>query len=63
MSTRHVQGRHALANHPLKRESIPYCVVMPKEKIALFTYTWVNKESVAGADAERDMSGRAARVS
>src|SRR3546814_13834629 len=31
------------------RESIPYCVVMPKEKIALFTYTWVNKDSVAGA--------------
>src|SRR3546814_17264211 len=22
---------------------------MPKEKIALFTYTWVNKDSVAGA--------------
>src|SRR3546814_11075207 len=34
---------------PLMRESIPYCVVMPKEKIALFTYTWVNKDSVAGA--------------
>lgn len=42
-------GRHILANQPLKRESIPYCVVMPQEKIALFTYTWVNKDSVAGA--------------
>ncbi len=42
-------GRHRLADLPLKRESIPYCVVMPQEKIALFTYTWVNKDSVAGA--------------
>jgi hypothetical protein len=42
-------GRHVLPDRPLMRESIPYCVVMPKEKIALFTYTWVNKDSVAGA--------------
>src|SRR3546814_7154456 len=42
-------GRHTLPDRPLMRESIPYCVVMPKEKIALFTYTWVNKDSVAGA--------------
>lgn len=42
-------GRHKLADRPLMRESIPYCVVMPEEKIALFTYTWVNKDSVAGA--------------
>src|SRR3546814_12059643 len=42
-------GRHTLPDRPLMRESIPYCVVMPKVKIALFTYTWVNKDSVAGA--------------
>ncbi|MFW2829646.1 DUF7064 domain-containing protein [Sphingomonas sp. ID0503] len=42
-------GRHVLEDLPLKRESIPYCVVIPEEKIALFTYTWVNKDSVAGA--------------
>ena len=42
-------GRHQLPDLPLMRESIPYCVVLPKEKIALFTYTWVNAQSVAGA--------------
>jgi hypothetical protein len=42
-------GRHALPDRPLMRESIPYCVVLPEHKIALFTYTWVNKDSVAGA--------------
>lgn len=42
-------GRHQLPDRPLARESIPYCVVIPEEKIALFTYTWVNKDSVAGA--------------
>lgn len=42
-------GRHHLVDRPLMRESIPYCVVLPDEKIALFTYTWVNKDSVAGA--------------
>lgn len=42
-------GRHTLEDLPLKRESIPYCVVIPEEKIALFTYTWVDKDSVAGA--------------
>lgn len=42
-------GRHQLPDRPLMRESIPYCVVIPEEKIALFTYTWVDKDSVAGA--------------
>jgi hypothetical protein len=42
-------GRHVLDDRPLMRESIPYCVVLPEEKIALFTYTWVNRDSVAGA--------------
>jgi len=42
-------GRHLLADRPLMRESIPYCVVLPQEKIALFTYTWVNSASLAGA--------------
>lgn len=42
-------GRHALSEHPLSRESVPYCVVLPDEQIALFTYTWVNRDSMAGA--------------
>lgn len=42
-------GRHVLRDVPLARESIPYCVVMPEHRIALFTYTWVDRDSVAGA--------------
>lgn len=42
-------GRHKLPDLPLMRESIPYCVVMPEHEIALFTYTWVNKDGEAGA--------------
>lgn len=42
-------GRHQLNNHPKARESIPYCVVIPEENIALFTYTWVDADSNAGA--------------
>jgi len=42
-------GRHALADRPLMRESIPYCVVLPEEKIGFITYFWVDKESLAGA--------------
>lgn len=42
-------GRHRLADRPLMRESIPYCVVIPEAQIALFTYTWVNRDSMAGA--------------
>lgn len=43
-------GRHklstAIAND---RESVPLLVNLPDEGIALFTYTWVNAESSAGA--------------
>jgi hypothetical protein len=42
-------GRHQLGDRPLARESIPYIVVLPEEQIAFFTYTWVSKDSVAGA--------------
>ncbi len=42
-------GRHDLGAKPLARESIPYIVVLPGEGIAFFTYTWVTKDSVAGA--------------
>ena len=42
-------GRHKLGPAPLDRESIPFLVCLPKEGIALFTYTWVNKEGEAGA--------------
>ena len=42
-------GRHDLGTKPLARESIPYIVVLPDEGIAFFTYTWVTKDSVAGA--------------
>jgi hypothetical protein len=42
-------GRHALPDAAHGRESIPYIVVLPDEQIAFFTYTWVSKESEAGA--------------
>lgn len=42
-------GRHALDSKPFARESIPYILVLPDEGIALFTYTWVSKDSVAGS--------------
>lgn len=42
-------GRHALPNVARARESIPYIVVLPEHGIAFFTYTWVSKDSVAGA--------------
>jgi hypothetical protein len=42
-------ARHQLGDRPLARESIPYIVVLPEEQIAFFTYTWVSKDSVAGA--------------
>jgi hypothetical protein len=41
--------RHVLGEHPLSRESVPYCIVLPDERIGLFTYTWVNREGEAGA--------------
>src|SRR3546814_20881968 len=42
-------GRHVLPDVAMGRESIPYIVVLPEQRIAFFTYTWVSKESVAGA--------------
>lgn len=42
-------GRHPLGPSPLDRESIPYLVNLPDEGMALFTYTWVNKDGSAGA--------------
>ncbi len=42
-------GRHALPNTALGRESIPYIVILPEEQIAFFTYTWVSAAGAAGA--------------
>lgn len=43
-------GRHTLdPSRPLDRESIPFLFHLPEEGIAMFTYTWVNKDSEAGA--------------
>lgn len=41
-------GRHALRNLPLERESIPYVISLPEHGIASFVYTWVSKDNVAG---------------
>jgi hypothetical protein len=42
-------GRHALRDLPLERESIPYLFIMPEHDLAAFSYTWVNKDHRAGA--------------
>jgi len=42
-------GRHVLPDVAMGRESIPYIVVLPEHQIAFFAYTWVSKDSVAGA--------------
>lgn len=42
-------GRHVLAERPHARESIPFLTILPEHQIAMFTYTWVSKDSVAGA--------------
>lgn len=42
-------GRHVLRNEPKARESVPYLLNLPEEGLALFTYTWVNHASEAGA--------------
>lgn len=42
-------GRHVLPDVAMARESSPYLVYLPDEKIGAFTYTWVNKDGVAGA--------------
>jgi hypothetical protein len=41
-------GRHALSKHG-GRESIPYAVVLPKEGVTIFLYTWVDAGNNAGA--------------
>lgn len=42
-------GRHVLRKEPKARESVPYLLNLPEEGLALFTYTWVNQASEAGA--------------
>ncbi|WP_018990704.1 DUF7064 domain-containing protein [Aromatoleum toluclasticum] len=41
--------RHALRAESVARESIPYMVVLPDEKLAAFVYTWVGGDSKAGS--------------
>lgn len=42
-------GRHLLRDEGKARESVPYLLNLPDQGIALFTYTWVNSASEAGA--------------
>jgi hypothetical protein len=42
-------GRHALRDLPLERESIPYVVSLPEHRIGTFIYTWVTKDNIAGS--------------
>lgn len=42
-------NRHKLGNKPFARESVPYVIHLPEEGIGILTYTWVNRDSVAGA--------------
>ena len=42
-------GRHVLRDEARARESVPYLLNLPEQGIALFTYTWVNSASEAGA--------------
>lgn len=42
-------GRHVLGAGPLERESVPYVFVLPEHGLAVFAYTWVNKEQRAGS--------------
>jgi hypothetical protein len=41
-------GRHALRDAPLTRESIPYILSLPEAGIGAFFYTWVDRLNVAG---------------
>ena len=41
-------GRHVLRKNG-GRESVPYAVVLPKEGVTIFLYTWVDAENNAGA--------------
>lgn len=45
----HHDGRHTLPDLPTARESTPYLFVIPEEQIAVIVYTWVSKDSMAGA--------------
>lgn len=42
-------GRHALEDKPLERESMPYIISLPEHGIATCFYTWVTKDHKAGA--------------
>lgn len=42
-------GRHALRDLPLERESVPYVLSLPEHRICAFIYTWVNKDHQAGS--------------
>lgn len=42
-------GRHALRDLPLERESIPYVIALPEHGLGTFIYTWVSKDNVAGS--------------
>lgn len=42
-------GRHALRDLPLERESIPYIVALPELGLATCIYTWVTRDNLAGA--------------
>jgi len=42
-------GRHVLEDRPHMRESIPYLVNLPERQLAILVYTWVDKDSNAGA--------------
>lgn len=41
--------RHALRPHSAARESIPYMLVLPEERITAFVYTWVGPDNKGGA--------------
>lgn len=42
-------GRHVLPDRPHMRESIPYQFHLPEHQVAVLVYTWVDKDSNAGA--------------
>jgi hypothetical protein len=42
-------SRHVLRQDPVARESLPYMIVLPEEKLTAFAYTWVTPDSRAGA--------------
>ena len=42
-------GRHRLRDLPLERESVPYVLSLPEQRICAFIYTWVTKDQQAGS--------------